>query len=143
MTNLKSFVLRKLQGYSTNVQSVIKGLEGQPEAWSEDERKKITKTLEKLGFTVITRNRAHKQGYNLADDAKPVGKGYYPAPIGYYCDMYILECHFVKSARQPATKAAAVDRYDEKAQAQGFDTWRDMLIAVYEGRAKVERVTQP
>lgn len=141
MANLKTFVLKKLQGHSTNVQSVIKGLEGQPEAWSEDERKKITKTLEKLGLTVITRNRAHKQGYNLADDAKPIGKGYYPAPIAYYCDMYILECHFVKSARQPAPKVKApIDRYEERARALGYPTWRDLLIEILEKGATVTKV---
>lgn len=141
MANLQTFVLKKLQSYEAHFQSVIKGLEGQPEGWSEEKRKRVEKALAKVGFTLITRNRAHKQGYNLADDAKPVGQGYYPAPIAHYCDMYILECHFVKSARQPAAeKAPAIDRYDEKAQALGYPTWRDMMIDVYEGRASVTKV---
>lgn len=140
MISLRKFVLKKLQNYVQCFQTVIKGLEGQPQQWSEAERKKIDAALTKVGFTLITRNRAHKQGYDLADDAQPVGAAYYPAPIAHYCNMYILECHFVKSARQPAPQAPIIDRYDEAARALGFPTWRDLIKDIYEGRAKVERV---
>lgn len=141
MNKDRSALMKVLESYINDLQSVVTGLKGENWQWSEHKRKNVAATLAKHKLSLVTRNGASRQGYTLRDDAPPIAAGYYPSPIGRYCDLFILEIDFVKSARQPATKAAAADRYDEKAQAQGFDTWRDMLIAVYEGRAKVERVT--
>ncbi len=134
---------KRLEAIKAHLESTITGLRGSPEDWSETKRKRVKPVLEKFGLTLVTRNAAQQMGYRIRDDAAPIARAYYPAPIGRYCDLFLLELHFEKSERPAKVKRDPRDIYDEKAQAQGFDTWRDMLIAVYEGRAKVERVTQP
>lgn len=131
-------IQERLGAYDGHLQSVIHGLANNNEqAWSVQKRKQVEVVLKRLGYTLVTRSRAKKMGYELLDDAQPIAQGYYEAPIADYHDLYILECHFrLVRLRKLRTKDLA-NRFDPQAQALGFESWKEMMIAISEGKATV------
>lgn len=139
MNRDRAALVGRLESWIDDLQSVVTGLKGDNWQWSELKRKQVANTLAKFKLSLVTRNGASKQGFSPRDDAPPMAAAYYPAPIGRYCDLFILETDFVKSARAKDPKLDQMDRYDEKAAALGFASWRAMMIAIYEGKATVNK----
>lgn len=139
MNKDRSALVKVIGSYIDDLQSVVTGLKGENWQWSEHKRKKVAATLAKFKLSLVTRNGASKQGFAARDDAPPIAAGYYPAPIGRYCDLFILEIDFVKSARDVAPKADPISQYDAVAVGLGFASWRAMMTAIYEGKATVNK----
>lgn len=91
-----SVVERRLATWSYIVQALISGLQGQGFSWSAGEVKAYRPKAKALGFTLVTKTGAKNLGYRIKEGVKPVGNGYFLAPISGFADLYILECQTVK-----------------------------------------------
>ena len=54
-----------------------------------------------MGATLVTKTSLERDGYRLKRGAKPVGRGYFFAPISRSAALYVLECQAVKSKECP------------------------------------------
>lgn len=90
-------VLKGIKQKMMILHELEQGLNGQRKyRWGENALRWWLPWLADLGFTLKSRTALEREGYRLKRDAKPVVEVYFPAPIGDYCEMYILECHAVK-----------------------------------------------
>ena len=81
------------------IKAIRDGLDGKRFSWSAGELNAYRPKALRLGFTL--ENGAKQLGYKLKPTAKPVGNGYFTAPISQFCDLYVLECHCTPLQRQP------------------------------------------
>lgn len=95
-TTSPSRVKGRLASYRYVAQAVTDGLSGKPFIWSAGEREAYTPKAKAMGVTLVTKTQAVKMGYRLKQDVKPVGNGYFRAPISKSADLYVLECQCVK-----------------------------------------------
>lgn len=74
------------------INRIIEGLHGRPFNWGAGEREAYTKIAAAVGITLVTKTAAARRGYSLKRGARPVGCGYWGAPLKKHADLYILEC---------------------------------------------------
>lgn len=91
-----SEVKNKLSSWIYVATQIRDGLNGIPFDWTGGEFEAYRVKAEAMGLTLITKTQVTKQGYRLRQGARPVGRGYFRAPISRSADLYILECQAVK-----------------------------------------------
>lgn len=73
-------------------QAIIDGLDGKPFSWTGGEMEAYRPKAKAMGITLVTKTQAQKLGYELKRGVKPVGNGYFLAPISRSAELYVLEC---------------------------------------------------
>jgi hypothetical protein len=91
-----SEIKSKLGSWRHIAQVIIDGLEGKPFCWSNGELEAYRPKAQQMGITLVTKTQIKKLGYRLKNGVKPVGNGYFKAPISRSADLYVLECQAVK-----------------------------------------------
>lgn len=90
---MKPSQLRKqLEARHRLLGDLIQGLQDGSIYWG-GARQTYTRLAKKLGVTIVTETGAKKLGRRLKPRAKPIGRGYFRAPLSLAADLYILECH--------------------------------------------------
>jgi hypothetical protein len=72
-----------------------------PVAWNDGQRIANTNRARILGYTIVTKTRAKRMGYRLKRGARPLGYGYFKAPISRDAELYVLEVHCVRDESTP------------------------------------------
>lgn len=91
-----SKIKHKLETWQYVAQAIINGLNGKPFSWTGGEFDAYRIKAQAMGCTLVTKSKIERDGYRLRRGAKPVGNGYFKAPISRSADLYILECQAVK-----------------------------------------------
>jgi hypothetical protein len=118
MTERKSLVspgeMRgRLKSWAYVAMALADGLDGKPFDWGGGEFDAYRPKAKMLGCTLVTKTWMKKNGYRLRRGAKPVGTGYFKAPISNTGELYILECQAVK---EEETGESAQMSFEEKSQ---------------------------
>lgn len=100
----QSEIKRSLQSKQRWINEVLAALDGDTVRWAMESRKQATATLAAFGLTICTKTWAEKRGYTLKPKAKPIGTGYFGAPISNDGTLYILECHFTPPEDEQETE---------------------------------------
>ncbi len=89
-------IKKRLASWQKVAQFVIDGLNGKPFSWTGGELDAYKPKAKQMGVTLVTKTQIKKLGYRLKRNAKPVGNGYFYAPISRSANLYILECQTIE-----------------------------------------------
>src|SRR5690348_17207685 len=59
-------------------------------SWGNAERDSKMAYLSRLGFVLVSKSKLERGGHRLKRGVKPVGRGYYGAPLRVWADLYLL-----------------------------------------------------
>jgi hypothetical protein len=97
MSKKPSEIKNNLTTWQYVANAIIDGLNGEPFSWNGGEFASYRPKAEAMGITLVTKTRIDKMGRRLKRGAKPVGKGYFSAPISRRADLYVMECQTSES----------------------------------------------
>jgi hypothetical protein len=98
-----SVIKSRLASWQYVAKAIIDGLNGEPFSWGGGEFQAYRLKAEAMGITLVTKTAIEKRGRRLKRGVKPVGEGYFYAPISRRAKLYVLECQTAVS--QEATDA--------------------------------------
>lgn len=93
-----SEVQARIVAWVKALNAVRDGLNGHPFSWTAGELEAHRAKMAALGLTFVTTTQAARLGFRLKRGAKPVGNGYFRAPISRSANLYVLECQCVKES---------------------------------------------
>ena len=109
MSHIRETSKLRLKRYAAVAAQLKAGLEGTPFSWRGCDMRPYMLAASVMGLTIISLTQAEKRGYTLRRGQKPVGRGYWDAPISRYSDLYVLEIQFKKvGANDDKTKPGTV-----------------------------------
>lgn len=103
-------VINSLDTYRECANLIIAGLTHGPAfAIGETKRQSLTTHAAHMHLTIVTLTGAKRFGYRPKANIKPIGTGYFGAPLQRDADLYVLECQFVPVAEAQA-RANPIER---------------------------------
>ena len=82
--------IERLELIRQTVREVEAGLLGTPFTWGNSEYQSKEFILASLGYVLVTITKLRRGGHRLKQNARPVGKAYFNAPIKKYAPLYVL-----------------------------------------------------